>query len=241
MRHVEHTLEDRQRATTGVSRHDTAVIERRLADPEERAHDVDGDRGHRDGHLARAQRICDSTNLFPRVRQGDVCPLEEIGSVRRDLRGGVDGEGPSATLPHVARAASSDARDLIVVVERGERPTRNGLSDRRMVEHDQVVPLEFLDRLVGERLQRPCFPRDLDVGSNGSIRVGRRPEAAISAHVIPGDAPELDHHAEPIGTGAPSIPTSNRVRCQRPRFDVNIVVPRNARLVGCARVWALRS
>lgn len=238
MREAEHVLEDRQRATTGVSLDDAITVERRSADPEERTDHVHGDRRHGDHDAVCAQRARDPSDVLPGLGRRDVRLIEQVGAVASDLGRGVDRDRPPPPIPHVTVAAQPDAagRVLDVVVERHQRPPRHRLPDRRMVEHDQVVPLELLDRLIGERLQGPRLPRDLDVGPLRQIGLGRRPKAAVSAHVIPRDAEELDHHAEPAGNGAPSTPTSNRVRCQRPRLEVNIVVPRKARLVGCASV-----
>ena len=249
MRDLDHLAEDSERPPAGFALHDLPAVERRCGDAEEGTDRVDGDRRHGDPQPPLAERGSRTEHVVPGARDIDAGAIEEVFAVRGHLRRRIDGERPLVPVPRVAREAPADARGALILEDRGievlieryERTSSHRGADRGVVEHDQVVPVYLLDRPVGERLQRSRLPRDPHIRSQLRVRVDCRAQTAPTALVIPRDAVEIDHPNLPTGSGSPSIPTSRRERCQRPRFDVNIVVPRNARFVGCARVCAVRS
>src|SRR5919198_712864 len=128
------------------------------------------------------------------------------------------------------------------LVEGREGAPADRVTDRRMVDVQEVEPAgQLVDGLIRECLEGSRGPLHAHVGPHPPEFLRGGHQTAQSPNVLPRDPAQDGHAHPPGGKGNPSTPTSSRVRCHRPRFAVNMVVPRKARFVGWAKVWAVQS
>jgi hypothetical protein len=75
---------------------------------------VDWDERDGDTHSAFPSKIGELQDFDPRLWNPNAERLQQLGTVRSDLRGGIDRECPDVAVPDVARVAAADAVHLLV-------------------------------------------------------------------------------------------------------------------------------
>ncbi len=134
---------------------------------------------------------------------------DQVGAVRRNLCRGIRRQPPLVSEVLVALVGAphrlgGQNRQVIVIpgaVKLREETVLRRERDVRVVDDQQVVVLhQSLDRMVGERLQRPKLPPHLDVGMNPPVGLRRGHHTSVPPRVLPGHPAKNGGHGAAAGS-----------------------------------------
>ncbi len=142
-------------------------------------------------------------NIIESVRRRGTRLLQQIGPIRRNLRGSVDRQCPQAALIPIRVPRGSDgiggAKKLFCFGKKRRQVDQHlvssGISDERMVHDEQVIAIDVLfNRGFAKLTQRATIPANGQAGI--ALLIFRRSihQRSIPAGMIPGQSGENDFH-----------------------------------------------